>query len=99
MAHLYLVDSAVTTVFKFSCSVLPRGEGVDSTVPAVAVHVVASVRSHAVWNMLLGTLYIVGHTDNCSEKRGHFVFSGTSRICWHTGENGEAGFETWGMLC
>ena len=57
MAHLYLVDSAVTTVFKFSCSVLPRGEGVDSvTVPAVAVHVVASVRSHAVWNMLLGTL-------------------------------------------
>ena len=57
MAHLYLVDSAVTTVFKFSCNVLPRGEGVDSvTVPAVAVHVVASVRSHAVWNMLLGTL-------------------------------------------
>ena len=55
MAHLYLVDSAVTTVFKFSCNVLPRGEGVDSaaTVPAVAVHVVASVRSHAVWNMLL----------------------------------------------
>jgi hypothetical protein len=59
MAHLYLVDSAVTTVFKFSCNVLPRGEGVDSAVPAVAVHVVASVRSHAVWNMLF-TIDIVG---------------------------------------
>jgi hypothetical protein len=31
-----------------------------------------------------------------------FAFSeliGKSRICWHTGENGEVNFETWGMLC
>ena len=50
MAHLYLVDSAVTTVFKFSCNVFPMGEGVDSaaTVPAVAVHM-ATERRNAVW--------------------------------------------------